>query len=129
MKAFRIWFYAAAAYNAIWGLVVSLLPNLPFELIGMKPLNHPAIMQCVGMMVGVYALGYYYIARDPERYANFVWIGILGKTFGPLGFLWAWSQGALPASWFFVILFNDLIWWPAFWMFALKHARGKAYSS
>lgn len=90
---------------------------------GMEPLNHPAIMQCVAMMVGVYAIGYYYLARDPVRYANLVWIGLIGKTLGPLGFLVGWATGSMPAGFLWIVLTNDLVWWPAFWMFALRHAR------
>lgn len=123
MKAYKGWFWAATIYNLVWGVVVSLMPDLPFRVAGMEPLNHPMIMQCVGMMVGVYALGYYYLARDPVRYANFVWVGLLGKTLGPLGFFVGFLMGEIPGRFFFIVLFNDIIWWPAFWMFALRHAR------
>ncbi len=123
MKGFKIWFWAATIYNFTWGVIVSIWPDLPFRVAGMEPLNHQAIMQSVAMMVGVYALGYYYLARDPIRYANFIWIGLLGKTLGPAGFLVGYLSGTLPAGFFWVILTNDLIWWPSFWMFALRHAR------
>lgn len=122
-RAYRPWFYAAAAYNVIWGGLVILFPSLVFQLSGMNPLNYPSVFQGVGMMVAVYALGYYYIAKDPERYGNFVWIGLLGKTFGPIGFVYGYLTGELPLGFAWVFLFNDLIWWPAFWSFALKHAR------
>lgn len=89
----------------------------------MEPLNHPVIMQCVAMMVGVYALGYYYLARDPLRYANLIWIGLIGKTLGPLGFALGLMTGTMKPGFFWIVLTNDLIWWPAFWAFALKHAR------
>ena len=70
----------------------------------------------------VYALGYWLIARSPTKYGVFVWIGLLGKTFGPLGFLGSAIMGWLPWKFGIVILFNDVIWWPVFWSFALKHA-------
>ncbi|MBX3119801.1 MAG: hypothetical protein KF784_12095 [Fimbriimonadaceae bacterium] len=120
---FRAWFYAAALYNVAWGVGVILFPNLIFELVGMPPPNYLSLFQCIGMMVLVYGLGYYLLARDPIRYAHFVWIGLAGKTFGPVGFLWAALQGDLPWVFGWTVLFNDIVWWPAFWMFALKHAR------
>ena len=123
MKGFKGWFWAAAIYNLVWGIVVAIFPALPFDVAGMEPLNHPGIMQCVAMIVGVYALGYYYLARDPVRYANFIWVGLLGKTLGPLGFLFGYATGTLPLKFGLVCLFNDVIWWPAFWMFALRYAR------
>lgn len=123
MKGFKAWFWAATIYNLIWGVVVSIRPDLPFRVAAMKPLNHPAIMQCVAMMVGVYALGYYYLARDPVRYANLIWIGLLGKTLGPLGFVVGYASGTLPLKFGLICLTNDVIWWPAFWLFAMRHAR------
>lgn len=123
MKAFRAWFWAAAVYNVAWGMIVSVFPDLPFQVAGMEPLNHRPIMQCVAMMVGVYGLGYYYLARDPVRYANFIWIGLIGKTLGPAGFVFGLATGTLPIGFFWIVLTNDLIWWPAFWMFAMRHAR------
>lgn len=120
---FRAWFYAAAVYNVVWGAAAILAPDIMFTISGMDPLNYPSVFQGVGMMVMVYALGYYYIAKDPERYGNFVWIGLLGKTFGPIGFVYGLITGQLPLSFGWVFLFNDIIWLPAFWLFALKHAK------
>jgi hypothetical protein len=121
--AYRPWFYGAAVYNFLWGTAVILFPNALFQWLNMPLPNYPGIWQSVGMMVQVYALGYWLMARDPERYANFIWIAILGKTFGPIGFLITAAKGELPWAFGWTILTNDLIWWPAFWSFALKHAR------
>jgi hypothetical protein len=41
---------------------------------------------------------------------------------GPIGFLIAAVQDQLPWRFGYTILTNDVIWWPAFWMFALKYA-------
>ena len=116
MRAFRNWFYVAAVYNFVWGCWVVLFPMSFFRLVGLPEPNYVSIWQSVGMMVLVYALGYWMIARDPERYAGYVWIGLIGKTFGPIGFLMAALQGQLPWKFGYTILTNDVIWWPAFWM-------------
>ena len=75
------------------------------------------------MMVGVYAFAYYLLSRDPRRYCGFVWVGLAGKTLGPAGFVYSAATGGLPWTFGWVCLFNDVIWWPAFWSFALKYAR------
>lgn len=121
MTAYRRWFHAASIYNLVWGLFAIALPTAPFVWAGVEPPRYPALFQCIGMIVLVYALGYRYIALDPERYGAFVWIGLLGKTFGPIGFLYAVATGQLPWAFGVTIIFNDLIWWPAFWSFAVKH--------
>jgi small multidrug resistance pump len=119
---YRLWFYAAAIYNFLWGTWVVLFPLSFFRALGMVEPNYPGIWQSVGMIVQVYAIGYWLVARDPKRYAALVWVGLVGKTFGPIGFLFAAIKGELPWRFGLTILTNDLIWWPAFWMFALKFA-------
>jgi small multidrug resistance pump len=124
LRGYRRWFYAAAIYNVLWGAGVVLLPGAFMQLAGLPPEDQVfPFVQVMGMMVGVYGYGYYLLARAPQRYAGFIWIGLAGKTFGPLGFLSAALTGALPWSFGWVCVFNDLIWWPVFWSFALKHAR------
>ena len=122
-RSYRPWFYAAAAYNAAWGLFVLAFPAKLFEWVGMPAPESPALFQVVGMMVGVYAYGYYLLARDPKRYCGLIWVGLAGKMFGSIGFVWAATRGELPWSFGWINLTNDLIWLPVFWMFALKHAR------
>lgn len=122
LKAYRRWFVAAGWYNLIWGLGAILFPTLPFAAFGLPEPNYPSLFQCIGMIVMVYALGYWYIARDPIRYGAFVWIGLLGKTFGPIGFVYAAGTGELPWAFGWTIITNDLVWWPAFWGFALRYA-------
>lgn len=117
------WFYAAAVYNALWGFAVLAFSSSIVELLGLEPLRYPALFQVVGMIVGVYAIGYWLLAKDPVRYCGFIWIGLAGKVFGPVGFLWYAARGELPWQFGWTLIFNDLIWWPAFFLFAVRHAR------
>ena len=122
-RFYRTWFLSAAAYNVGWGTVAGLFPSAIASMGGLGDLSHPPLVQVIGMMVGVYGIGYYLLARDPVRYAGFIWIGLLGKVLGPLGYLWHAAQGTLPWQFGWVVLFNDVIWWPVFLLFAWKHAR------
>ena len=69
---------------------------------------------CIGMFVGVYALAYACVALDPPRFWPFALLGLCGKILGPLG--WALHHFLGHLSWpsLWVNVFNDLIWWPAF---------------
>ena len=123
MRPYRRWFYAAAIYNAGWAIAVTLFPSPLLRLIGVA--LHSSMLpfiQVIGMMVGVYAIGYYLLARDPRRYCGFIWIALAGKTLGPLGFLYYASTGVLPWTFGWTCVFNDIIWWPVFWRFALRYA-------
>jgi small multidrug resistance pump len=111
--ALRRWMYAAAAYNALWGLGVVLFAG-------------PVAWKCVGMLVACYAPGYWWAARRPLP--EIVAIGLLGKILGPIGFVWAAATGRLPLAFGFVILANDVVWWPAFVAY-LRHCWGAARRS
>jgi hypothetical protein len=122
LRVYRRWFHAAAIYNLVWGTAVVLFPGPLLRLAGMEGTAATPLVQVIGMMVGVYAYGYYLLAREPERYSGLIWIALAGKTFGPLGFVYSAAMGTLPWSFGWICLFNDLIWWPIFWRFALRHA-------
>lgn len=106
---------AAAAYNIAWGAWVVLFPNSFFELIDADLPRYPEIWQCVGMIVGVYGIAYACAARDPFRHWPIVLVGLLGKIFGPIGFIdAALIKGTLPLAFGLTIIPNDLIWWLPF---------------
>ena len=104
----------AAIYNLLWGAWVILFPNQLFDWTGIARPNYPGIWQCVGMIVGVYGVGYWFAASDFRRHWPIVLVGFLGKVFGPIGFIQSAITGALPWSWGATILTNDLIWWVPF---------------
>jgi small multidrug resistance pump len=110
---YRRWFYAAAVYNAAWGTAVIAFPRELSGLVGLDVSGATPIVQVVGMIVGVYAYGYYLLARDPERYCGLIWIAIAGKTLGPVGFFYSALAGTLPWTFGWTCLVNDIIWWPA----------------
>ena len=126
LRHYRRWFYAAAIYNAVWGAAVVLFPGTLLRIGGMNTTGALPLVQVMGMMVGVYVYGYYLLARDPKRYCGLIWIALAGKTFGPAGFVYSAATGALPWSFGWICMFNDVIWWPIFWRFAIQHAREPA---
>ena len=101
---------AAGIYNLTWGTVIVLMPSQPFAWLGMEQPNYPELWQCVGMVVGVYGVGYWIAAYDPARHWPIVLVGWLGKVLGPIGFVNAAMTGALPWSFGLVNVLNDLVW-------------------
>ncbi|MFT6575589.1 MAG: hypothetical protein ACJA16_003793 [Akkermansiaceae bacterium] len=100
----------AGIYNILFGIWVIGWPNAWFEISGMEVPRYPFLWQCIGMIVGVYGLGYLAASRDPLKHWPIVAVGFLGKVFGPIGFVWAASQGELPWAAGWLNVFNDLIW-------------------
>ena len=108
------WLVAAGIYNLAWGGLTVLFPRWLFDLTGMEQPNYPFIWQCVGMIVGVYGIGYLAAARAPLIHWPVVLVGFLGKIFGPIGFVDAAVRGILPWGAGWVNLTNDVIWWLPF---------------
>ena len=104
----------AAAYNLIWGAWVVLSPLSFFRLTGMEDPVHPMIWQGMGMVIGVYGLGYYWSSFNPVKHWPIVAVGFLGKILGPLGFLFNYANGAVPGAFAYTLITNDFIWWVPF---------------
>ena len=105
---------AAALYNLAWGLFMIIFPTAPFRWIGLELPNYPSSWQCIGMIVGVYGIGYAIAAGDPLRHWPIVLVGLLGKVLGPVLFLFTALRGDVPWIAGATILTNDLIWWVPF---------------
>ncbi|HEX3387023.1 MAG TPA: hypothetical protein VHS53_17605 [Mucilaginibacter sp.] len=99
----------AAIYNAVWGVVISLWPQMisfgypptPFTLI---------LLRCIGMLVGTYAIAYYFASLDPVRYWPLILVGFIGKVLGPIGSVYYILAGQLTPKFLYVNLLNDFIW-------------------
>lgn len=105
---------AAGIYNVVWGTAVVLFPAAMFDWLGMEQPRYPELWQCIGMMVGVFGIGYWIAGSNPRRHWPMVLVGLLGKVFGPIGFLNAAMTGKLPWSFGVINITNDLIWWVPF---------------
>ena len=116
----------AGIYNIVWGTLVIIFPNAFFELAGMELPLYPMIWQCVGMIVGVYGLGYWIASNDPNRHWPIVVVGLLGKIFGPIGFAYYATIGMFPIKWGLIIILNDVIWWLPFGL--ILYSAYKTYS-
>ncbi len=110
LQRYRRWFYAAALYNLCWGSVVMVDAS-------------SLAWQVVGMFVLVYAPAYWWIARYPERHAHLAAIALLGKVLGPFGLLVSIAIGRASPSLAWIVLTNDLLWWPAFGSYLRGAAR------
>lgn len=114
----------ASIYNLAWGAVISLDPQLilfgnpetPFVLI---------LIKCIGMLVGVYAIAYYFASKDPVRYWPLIFVGFTGKVLGPIGAAYYIATGELTPRFLYVNLLNDLIWLIPFGWILWKVRTGK----
>lgn len=123
----RWWLVAAGVYNLAWGALVAVRPQAIFEWTGTPRINLPEVWQCVGMMVGVYGVGYLIASEDSRRNAGLVLVGLLGKLLGPLGFIVSAVRGQLPWQFGWVVVLNDLVWWVPFCLILRDASRAGVF--
>ena len=126
---------AAGIYNLAWGSAAIFSPESMLRWLGVESeIVAIKFWQCIGMIVGVYGIGYLIASRAPYRHWPITLVGLLGKIFGPIGFSLAITKDFLPASMGWTILTNDAIWWVPFSMIlwgAIRYhqAAGSAYDT
>jgi peroxiredoxin len=121
----------AAAYNVTWGSLTVLFPDLMFAISGFQQPGHAEIdpnlwrplWQGLGLIIGLFGVGYWLSAGDPVRHWPFVFVGLLSKVLGPIGSLDAVLRGRVPAAVLYPAIPNDLIWWAPFGLILLYAYR------
>lgn len=114
--------FIAGWYNLIWGTIVILFPNLLFEISNITLPTYSMIWQSVGLVVGVYGLGYIWASKDYNTHWPIVMVGFLGKLGGPIGIIFhVFILKDLSIVFCLVSFFNDVIWWIPFFLM-LKEA-------
>ncbi len=113
-RVYRAVFLAAGLYNILWGLCSALDPQWLFRFAGLPLLNHPAVFSCLAMVIGLYGILYFEVARRPENGWLTVAVGLAGKVLGPIGLAVLICKGLWPRSTMILCLTNDLIWWLPF---------------
>src|SRR5436189_6209297 len=83
----------------------------------MPLLNQPSIFACLGMVVGLYGILYFEVARVPERGWLLAAVGLAGKVLGPLGWASLVWTGVWPVSSIVLCLTNDFVWWVPFGLY------------
>lgn len=109
-KFHQIIFILAGVYNIGWGLFTALYPEWLFKFAGMPPMNYAEIYACVGMVVGLYGLVYFEVARRPERGFPFAAVGFIGKILGPVGMAMLVAKGQWTPAALILNVGNDFIW-------------------
>jgi hypothetical protein len=107
-------FLLAGAYNIVWGLYAAFDPQWLFRFAGMPLQNQPAVFACLGMVVGLYGILYFEVARAPERGWLIAAVGFTGKVLGPIGLAILVARGTWPPAALILTATNDLIWWIPF---------------
>lgn len=102
--------FIAAVYNIIWGSLVIAFPAALWHLVGAAVPDPVALWRGLGAIIGAFGLGFLVAARNPYHHWLLIAVAAVAKSAGTVGFFWAASQGQLPWSFGWLVLFDDFAW-------------------
>jgi len=95
----------------------------PFTVLDVFQVGRPSygiLLQGLGIVDGLLALGYAYAAVRLQKAFPFIAIGLAVKLIVPLGWLLAVASGQLTARTLTLVVFIDVVWWIPFALFLLE---------
>jgi hypothetical protein len=95
----RPFFMIAAAYDFILGVVFLLAYRAVYAYFNVTLPNHPAYVQFAAAVVAIFGIGFWYVARAPERNRDIIKLGVLLKLTYSLVVLSWWFRGQMPGMW------------------------------
>jgi uncharacterized membrane protein YadS len=95
----RPFFMIAAAYDFILGVLFLFAYPAVYDYFHVTPPNHPAYIQFAAAVVAIFGIGFWFVARAPERNRDIIKLGVLLKlTYSTVVLAW-WFKGQMPAMW------------------------------
>jgi hypothetical protein len=106
----------AGTYNVLAGLSMICLYHEGYKLLGIAKPELILPVQVMGVLVGLFGVGYHLVANRPVENRNILLLGFWSKALASVLATWYIVVGPLP-PWFFVVLFfSDIIYLPLFYM-------------
>lgn len=106
----------AGGYNILAGVSMILFYHEGFELLGISKPEFSMPIQLVGLLVGIFGVGYLMVERAPVENRNILLLGFLSKLLGPLLAVAYIIKGELPMAMLPVLFFADTIYLIPFWL-------------
>jgi hypothetical protein len=95
----RPFFMIAAAYDFILGVLFLLAYPAVYNYFHVALPNHPAYIQFAAGVVATFGIGFWFVARAPERNRDIIKLGVLLKlTYSTVVLAW-WFKGQMPGMW------------------------------
>lgn len=109
---YLLWF--TGGYNLLAGLTMIVFYH---EMFKFKQVPKPELLlpiQLVGVLVGLFGVGYLMVAFHPLLNRNVLLLGFLSKLFGSLLGIGYVALGKLPPEFLIVLFFADIMYLPPF---------------
>ena len=120
-------------YNLLAGLTMMVFYHESFRFLGVPKPHLMLPVQLVGILVGLFGVGYWMVVRNPVENRNLLVLGFWSKALGSslgVGYV---LLGKLPPVFLVILFFADIIYLPPFLVIMRRLAalgdRGAAASA
>ena len=100
----------AGAFNLLAGAAMCCLYHEGYRLLGVQKPELVLPLQLVGVMVGLFGVGYWLTALNPLENRNVLMLGFWSKAFGSVLGVYYTLAGPLPLVFLVVLLLADIIY-------------------
>ncbi|MBK1827113.1 hypothetical protein [Haloferula rosea] len=115
----------AGIYHLLFCLWTNAWPHHYFDWFGVERPRHPMMWRGMGLISGVFGLGFLIAARSPVRHWAIVLVGFIKFNLVLILFVLAAIEGAVPMGVGLLVGLDDLLWWFPFaailWAAAQAH--------
>lgn len=103
-----------AVYNVLAGIGMLFFYHEGYKLLGLTKPNLNLPIQLVGVLVGLFGVGYWLVAANPIENRNVLMLGFWSKALGSVLGLYYLAIGKMPLVFLPILFFADIIYLPPF---------------
>jgi hypothetical protein len=106
----------AGSYNILAGISMICFYHEGYKLLGIPKPELILPVQVMGILVGLFGVGYHLVAQNPIENRNILMLGFLSKALASVAALYYVGVGELPLVFLPVLFLADIIYLPPFYV-------------
>jgi hypothetical protein len=103
-----------AVYNVLAGVGMLCFYHEGYKWLGLAKPSVNLPIQLVGVLVGLFGVGYWLVASNPIENRNLLMLGFWSKALGSALGLYYLSVGKMPLVFLPILFFADMVYLPPF---------------
>jgi hypothetical protein len=118
-----LWF--VGGYNLLAGIGMFLFYHEGLRILEIPKPEFLLPVQLVGILVALFGVGYWMVARRPAENRNVLLLGFLSKALGSLLGAYYVAMGKAPPMFLAAVFLGDIIYLPPFWLILRRLKRAQ----
>jgi len=111
-------------FNILAGFSMICFHHEGYKLLGLSKPELIMPVQVMGILVGLFGVGYLMVASNPVENRNILVLGFLSKAISSVLALYYVAVGPLTLSFIPVVFFSDIIYLPPFYVLIRRLHEG-----